>query len=271
MNEKILIKFLNKYVDLEENIILFKEVEVKNLSILKLREIIYSIGNLLDEDETNKVYVCSIKSGLLNLNTAYIAVQLSDSKLYFAAYAHEGIIKQHTAERALNLFLEEVNKHNNKTKRILKKSALIIFLIAIGIAGIYYIPKYLSLNDAIFYTKHYNTAVKEYNQSVESYNSIVKESCLDNIDGYSPKYKKFSIQSVNSKNVWSSLLRGNSVKKIKDDTHTLEDMKSSIDDRSKLAKQLINPNEKWVMDRLKNAQTYPISKQSQNQMIQTSY
>ncbi|CDA33583.1 unknown [Firmicutes bacterium CAG:536] len=63
MNEKILIKFLNKYVDLEENIILFKEVEVKNLSFLKLREIIYSIGNLLDEDETNKVYVCSIKSG----------------------------------------------------------------------------------------------------------------------------------------------------------------------------------------------------------------
>lgn len=61
MNEKILIKFLNKYVDLEENIILFKEVEVKNLSFLKLREIIYSIGNLLNEDETNKVYVCSIK------------------------------------------------------------------------------------------------------------------------------------------------------------------------------------------------------------------
>lgn len=252
MNKQTLISALNKYVDFEEKNLLFKEIEVQNLSFIKLREIIYSIGDLLEEDEANHIFVCAVKSGYFNLNTAYAVIQLSDNKVSFAIYAREGLINQNTSKKVLDLFIEKINKVGKKSKGSPKKYFFILFLIIVFALGILFIPKYLSLDDAILYTKQYNSAIKEYNQSVETYNAIAKESCLDNIDGYLSEYDKLSTQSTNSKEVWNSLFQGNSVDTIKEDISTLKEMKNSIDTKSEIADQLINPKEEWVISKLEN-------------------
>ncbi len=252
MNKQSLLSVLNKYVDFEEKNILFKEIETQNLSLIKLREIIYSIGNLLEEDETNRIFICTVKSGHLNLNTAYVAIQLLDNKVSFAIYAREGLIKQNTSKKVLDLFIEIINKAMKKSKGNPKKYFLILFLIIISAIGILFIPKYLSLDDAILCTKQYNSTIKEYNRSVETYNAIAKKSFLDNIDGYLSEYDKLSTQSTNSKDVWNSLFNGNSVTTIKEDINTLTEMKYSIDTKSEIAAQLINPKEEWVISKLEN-------------------
>ena len=42
-------------------------------------------------------------SGFANQNTATIAIKLTGNKLELAGYAREGIIKQHTVEKAVEV------------------------------------------------------------------------------------------------------------------------------------------------------------------------
>lgn len=252
MNKEILIEKLNEYADIKEKDILFYEAKINNIKFLKIREIIYSFGSLLEQDDENKILVGVIKSGSLKANQSYIAIQLMDKKLYFAIYSSEGLIKQNSSEKTLDLFLKELNiKNNDKNQtRNFKKYISFLLIIILVIVNILFMPKFLSLNDAISYTKQYNIAVDKYNQSVKSYNSIAKESNLENIDGYLAKYEKLSKQSTKSKDVMHSLFNGNSVSTIKEDITTLKEMKKSLDKKTSIAKQLINPSEEWVMNKL---------------------
>lgn len=45
----------------------------------------------------------NIMSGFANQNTATIAIKLAGNKLELAGYAREGIIKQHTVEKAVEV------------------------------------------------------------------------------------------------------------------------------------------------------------------------
>lgn len=49
------------------------------------------------------VSVKNIMSGFANQNTATIAIKLTGNKLELAGYAREGIIKQHTVEKAVEV------------------------------------------------------------------------------------------------------------------------------------------------------------------------
>lgn len=252
MNKEILIEKLNEYVHIKEKDILFYETKISNIKFLKIREIIYSFGKLLEQDDENKILIGVIKSGALKANQSYIAIQLIDKELCFAIYSSEGLIKQNSSKKTLDLFLKELNIENNDKNQNgnFKKYISFLLIIILVIVNILFMPKFLSLNDAISYTKQYNVAIDEYNQSVKSYNSIAKESNLENIDGYLSKYEKLSRQSTKSKDVMHSLFNGNSVSTIKEDITTLKEMKKSLDTKTSIAKQLMNPSEEWVMNKL---------------------
>ena len=51
----------------------------------------------------HEVRAKNIMSGFANQNTATIAIKLTDNKLELAGYAREGIIKQHTVEKAVEV------------------------------------------------------------------------------------------------------------------------------------------------------------------------
>lgn len=79
-----------------------------NRTYKQIRDILICNGKIIDENEDNQIYVVVIQSGKLG-NKAIVALGLRKSELYMKAFAKEGIFKQKTCKRALEL-LKEVLK-----------------------------------------------------------------------------------------------------------------------------------------------------------------
>lgn len=67
----------------------------------KLRDLIIRIGKIIDENEEQQIYVFTIQSGKLG-NEAVVVLGMQEQDVYMRAFAKEGLIKQHTCERALD-------------------------------------------------------------------------------------------------------------------------------------------------------------------------
>lgn len=85
----------------KENGMIFRHITGKKLTFVQLRDSLLGLGRILEEDFENKIYVISIAAGVADRNAAVVAVRLSGDSLDFAGYAREGLIKQHTAEKAI--------------------------------------------------------------------------------------------------------------------------------------------------------------------------
>lgn len=99
--DKVLIKKVRKFTDCKESSIIFDVME-KKIDFVQLGDKLLGQGQILDEDFDNKIYTINIKTGLIGLNIATISIQLRDFGLSFAAYAKEGLIKQNSAQKAIN-------------------------------------------------------------------------------------------------------------------------------------------------------------------------
>lgn len=71
-----------------------------HLTYKEIRDSIIRIGKIIEENEDEKIYVCTIQSGIMK-NEAVVALGMQKSDVYLIAYAKEGLINQHTCERAL--------------------------------------------------------------------------------------------------------------------------------------------------------------------------
>ncbi len=67
-------------------------------------------GTVLNQNDENMECTAVVFSGALNMNPAFIAVKAENDKTYIASYAKEGIIKQHTAEKAVDTVLKLIEK-----------------------------------------------------------------------------------------------------------------------------------------------------------------
>lgn len=76
-------------------------ISVQTLTFMKLRDILYGTGDILYENLEKQIYVATIKSGFFNLHYATLAIMLTGEELVVACYSQEGLIKQHTAEKAI--------------------------------------------------------------------------------------------------------------------------------------------------------------------------
>lgn len=85
----------------KEKGMILKQAAVTKLTFAQLRDSLLGLGRILEEDFENKIYVISIAAGVADRNAAVVAVRLSGDSLDFAGYAREGLIKQHTAEQAI--------------------------------------------------------------------------------------------------------------------------------------------------------------------------
>ena len=79
------------------------------LSFLQLRDRLCHLGTILHEDRSQQIYVVSIRSGFADLNQATVALRLQDRTLIAMGYAREGLIPQHTCERALQKLSDAVH------------------------------------------------------------------------------------------------------------------------------------------------------------------
>jgi hypothetical protein len=89
---------LIEYANIRPNKGLFFEdsFDANNLSFRQLSFVLINLGTILKEDSDNNVYIISAKH---RLNIATICIELKDNKINLVAFANEGLIKQHTAQK----------------------------------------------------------------------------------------------------------------------------------------------------------------------------
>ncbi len=79
-----------------------KAFAVAGLSLKKLRDVLYKLGDIYFEDLENKVYVAGIKGGFAKMSLATVALRLDNDNLYISVSAKKSLIKQSTKEDVIN-------------------------------------------------------------------------------------------------------------------------------------------------------------------------
>ena len=102
MNKRLLLKHLNQFIVIKKNAIVEASINVNGVKILQIRDCLMNIGTILEEDFDNNIYVVDIPAGLGNMNHAVVAIQLNKNSIDLIGYAKEGLINQHTAEKAID-------------------------------------------------------------------------------------------------------------------------------------------------------------------------
>lgn len=107
--DKILMDKIGNYISVKENKVVWKSVEVKDMTFANLRDNIIGVGRILEEDFENSIYVVNIGAGIANMNNAVVAMSLDNGKLHFVGYAKEGLINQRTADKAISQIIERLS------------------------------------------------------------------------------------------------------------------------------------------------------------------
>ena len=109
MNNKDLIEKLSEFIRIKDELVETGEIAI-DASMLKIRDTLLKIGTLLRENLEEEYYIGTLAAGIGNKNTAYIIIKKNKNKnsLDVCCYAREGLIKQHTARKAINKFEREL-------------------------------------------------------------------------------------------------------------------------------------------------------------------
>lgn len=83
-------------------------INIENGDFLLVSQLLNAIRKILQFDEENQVCTAVVGSGFANMNPALVVAMMEDQTLYLAAYAKEGLIKQHTAEKALKNIVDSL-------------------------------------------------------------------------------------------------------------------------------------------------------------------
>lgn len=117
-----LVKYLENFIfDMERDRVIQDRFSVSGLTYLKLRECILNCGMVLEEIPEEQILVAVIKAGFFRLNRAILAVHLAEdgiekrmeegtegTEILLAGYANEGLLKQHTVEKAIIRLKNEI-------------------------------------------------------------------------------------------------------------------------------------------------------------------
>ena len=107
MNKKTLTEKLSEFIQIKEELVETEEIEA-DVSVLKIRDTLLRMGDLLKENLEEEYYIGTTRAGIGNKNTAYIINKKNKKILDVCCYAREGLIKQHTARKAIDKFEREL-------------------------------------------------------------------------------------------------------------------------------------------------------------------
>lgn len=79
-----------------------ESMRVTGITMEHLRRVIAARGNILEENSEAQFFIAVIPTGRMNATRALMATVLQDDVVQFAAYAKEGLIKQHLAKGAID-------------------------------------------------------------------------------------------------------------------------------------------------------------------------
>ena len=120
MDKNFLTGKLSEYVRIKDELVETEEISEK-VSMLKIRDTLLLIGNIIKEDLDEEFYIGTINAGIANKNIAFIIIKKNEGNLAVCCYAREGLIKQHTARKAIEKFERELLTAKEIRRKSLKK------------------------------------------------------------------------------------------------------------------------------------------------------
>ena len=105
----VIIDKLRPY-DIKEDKVIFERIEIEDYPLKKIQELILPVAQILDIDEEESVLTVAVKSGSFNMHEAVLALIKEDGVIHLGAYASEGLISQHTSEKAIKRIKELLEK-----------------------------------------------------------------------------------------------------------------------------------------------------------------
>ena len=80
--------------------------EIIGLTYEQIGAVLLAVGEIRSENPDTQEYVAIVHAGVANLNPALVVAKAITDRVYLAAYAKEGLIKQHTARKALDRIIQ---------------------------------------------------------------------------------------------------------------------------------------------------------------------
>lgn len=71
-------------------------------------------GTILEENSADKIISGIISEGIANMNPSFVVLWIECNTIHIKASAKEGLIKQHTAERAVKIFESALGASDEK-------------------------------------------------------------------------------------------------------------------------------------------------------------
>ena len=105
--DTFLLSVLAKFPNVEKTKVRFSTVAVNDLPFLKLC-LLAENGRVIEIDAETQYAVVAIAASTTSLNEGVAAILLKNKILYIAAYAKEGLIKQHSTEKIIQRLTELV-------------------------------------------------------------------------------------------------------------------------------------------------------------------
>ena len=72
------------------------------------KDALTACGKVLEEDDVTGVITGMVCAGIQDMNPAVLVIDVEQENLKISAYAKEGVINQHTAEKAIEKFVDSL-------------------------------------------------------------------------------------------------------------------------------------------------------------------
>ncbi|MBR6382990.1 MAG: hypothetical protein IKS56_03300 [Lachnospiraceae bacterium] len=99
-----------KMIDSIPNQSEYLKIMVEGVSFDPVGTRLAMIGKILEYNEKKKTYVVCITVGVANANPCIVVVYVGEDAIIADAYAREGLIKQHTAKKAIKKLKENIEQ-----------------------------------------------------------------------------------------------------------------------------------------------------------------
>ncbi len=234
MSGKKIESVIKKYVDPSKGSLEQEVIENCELSLLQIRDRIALLGNIIEEDLENQIYVYTVNKGASAFANAVVAVRKEDNSLIVEAYAEEGLIKQNIAGK--NII--KLKKALSGEKGIFspRKGINIRLLILIIVPVL--VTSFLVSNGIKKKTRNrFANLTANYNTVAEAYNASVKEISIANISNL-PETVDYKPTDYDVK-----LVKRADVKEL---TTELAQLMNDY----KVIVRLEEPTEEWVIERI---------------------
>lgn len=225
-----------------------KEIINEELSFTKLRDKLYSLGDVVFEDQNNHIYIVNIKSNILS-NTVTIAIKWKAKKIYLCGYSSKGLIKSNSVQKQFKRIENVIISGSSPNKKSIKKPIVIAICSVIFVLLVIFSIRVITIKVA---TDDYNNAVNGFNKTVEEYNRIAVKGDIKAVSDLPESMETIELQSTDFLSMIGVSFSNNSGEKIRKDTDTVREITTDTENAIAIVNQLICPKQDFVIQKLKS-------------------